>query len=181
MFWACFLFFSCGKGPKTPPKIRKRGGVQKSMGNKVPWKTGVPIYLPVTSRPLISLQKEAVLHPCNFATTHLTARILNFYLPWTSRPMKRRTLSQRPIKKSYRSYFRRAQIRWVIWPSSKYWFFLALSSVGCCGRFGVCFFPLSFIFRLEAGSNVVADLEVGQWGFSQKTREKRRKQDVNRR
>ena len=24
-----------------------------------------------------------------------------------------------PIKKSYRSYFRRAQIRWVIWPSSK--------------------------------------------------------------
>ena len=62
-------------------RIRKRGGVQKSMGNKVPWKTGVPIYLPVTSRPLISLQKEAVLHPCNFATTHLTARILNFYLP----------------------------------------------------------------------------------------------------
>ena len=24
-----------------------------------------------------------------------------------------------PLKKSYRSYFRRAQIRWVIWPSSK--------------------------------------------------------------
>ena len=66
------------------------------MGNKVPWKTGVLIYLPVTSRPLISLQKEAVLSPCNFATTRLTACILNFYLPWTSRPMKRRTLSQRP-------------------------------------------------------------------------------------
>ena len=32
-------------------KVRKRGGVQKSMGNKVPWKTGVLIYLPVTSRP----------------------------------------------------------------------------------------------------------------------------------
>ena len=76
--------------------IRKRGGVQKSMGNKVPWKIGVLIYLPVTSRPLISLQKEPVLSPCNFATTHLTACILNFYLPWTSRPMKRRTLSQRP-------------------------------------------------------------------------------------
>ena len=31
--------------------IRKRGGVQKSMGNKVPWKIGVLIYLPVTSQP----------------------------------------------------------------------------------------------------------------------------------
>ena len=77
--------------------LRKRGGVQKSMGNKVPWKIGVLMYLPVTSRPLISLQKEAVLSPCNFVTTHLTACILNFYLPWTLRPMKRRTLSQRPI------------------------------------------------------------------------------------
>ena len=67
------------------------------MGNKVPWKTGMLIYLPVTPRPLISLQKEAILSPCNFATTHLTARILNFYHPLTSRPMKRRTLSQRPI------------------------------------------------------------------------------------
>ena len=76
--------------------IRKRGGVQKSMGNKVPWKTGVLNHLPVTSRPLISLQKEAVLSPCNFATTHLTACILSFYLAWTSRPMKRRTPSQRP-------------------------------------------------------------------------------------
>ena len=36
------------------------------------------------------------LSPCNFATTHLTASILNFYLPLTSRPMKWRTLSQRP-------------------------------------------------------------------------------------
>ena len=66
------------------------------MGNKVPWKTGMLIYLPVTSQPLISLQKEAVLSPCNFATTHSTACILDFYLPLTSRPMKRRTLSQRP-------------------------------------------------------------------------------------
>ena len=80
----------------THPKVRKRGGVQKSMGNKVPWKTGMLIYLPVTSRPLISLQKEAFLSPCIFATTRLAACILNFYLPWTSRPMKRRTLSQRP-------------------------------------------------------------------------------------
>ena len=58
--------------------LRKRKGVQKSMGNKVSW----------TSRPLISLQKEAVLSPCNFATAHLTACILNCYLPLTSRPMK---------------------------------------------------------------------------------------------
>ena len=77
-------------------KVRKRGGVQKSMGSKVSWKTGMLIYLPVTSRPLISLQKEAVLSLCNFATAHLTACILKFYLPWTSRPMKRRTLSQHP-------------------------------------------------------------------------------------
>ena len=69
--------------------IRKRGGVQKSMGNKVPWKTGVLNYFPVTLRPLISLQKEAFLSPCNFATAHMTACILNFCLPWTSRPMKR--------------------------------------------------------------------------------------------
>ena len=61
--------------------FRKRRGVQKSMGNKVPWKIGMPTCLPVTSQPLISLQKEAVLSPCNFATTHLTACILNFYLP----------------------------------------------------------------------------------------------------
>ena len=54
-------------------RLRKREGVEKSMGNKVPWKTGMPIYLPVTSRPLISLQKEAVSSPCNFATAHLTA------------------------------------------------------------------------------------------------------------
>ena len=67
------------------------------MANKVPWKIGMLIYLPVTSQPFISLQKEAVLSPCNFATTHLTACILNLYLPLTSRPMKRRTLSQRPI------------------------------------------------------------------------------------
>ena len=72
-------------------------GVLESMGNKVPLKTGMLIDLPVTSRPLISLQKEAVSSPCNFTTTHLTACILNFYLPCTSRSMKRRTLSQRPI------------------------------------------------------------------------------------
>ena len=39
-----------------------------------------------------SLQKEAVLSPCNFATGHLIAFILNFYLPWTSRPIQ---ISQR--------------------------------------------------------------------------------------
>ena len=51
---------------------------------------------PVTSRPSIFAQKEAVSSPCNFATTHSTACILKFYLPPTSRPMKWRTLSQRP-------------------------------------------------------------------------------------
>ena len=57
--------------------VRKRGGVQKSMGNKVPWKIGMLIYLPVTSRAPVSLQKEAVLSPCNFAT----ACILKMFLP----------------------------------------------------------------------------------------------------
>ena len=37
-----------------------------------------------------------VLSPCNLVTTHLTACTLKFYLPWISRPMKWRTLSQRP-------------------------------------------------------------------------------------
>ena len=50
-------------------------------------------HLPVTSRPLIFLQKEAFLSPCNFATAHLTACILNFYLPLTSQQtLKWRTL-----------------------------------------------------------------------------------------
>ena len=61
------------------------------------------IYLPVTSRPLISLQKESVLLPCNFAAVPLTACILNLYLPLTSRPMKRRTLSQRPVFEAIKS------------------------------------------------------------------------------
>ena len=76
--------------------FRKRRGVQNSMGNIVPWETGMLIYLPATSRPLISLQKEAVLSPCNFATSHLTAFILDFYLPLTSRPMKRRPFRNAP-------------------------------------------------------------------------------------
>ena len=45
--------------------IRKRRGVQKFMGNKVPWKTGMLIYLPVTLRPLMSLHEEEVLSPSN--------------------------------------------------------------------------------------------------------------------
>ena len=65
------------------------------MGNKVPWKFGMLFHLPATSRPLIFPQKEAFLSPCNFATTHLTASILNFYLPLTSRPTKWRTPSQK--------------------------------------------------------------------------------------
>ena len=66
-----------GEGSFTRRCIRKRRGVQKSIGNKVPWKTGMLMYLPVTSRPLIVLQKEAVLSPCNFAATRLAACILN--------------------------------------------------------------------------------------------------------
>ena len=54
----------------------------------------------MTSRPLIFLQKEAVLSSCNFASAHLTACILRFLLPLTSRPMKWRTLSQRRTRKS---------------------------------------------------------------------------------
>ena len=40
---------------------RKRGGVQKSIGNKVPWKIG-----------------DADLSPCNFATTHFPAERSSF-------------------------------------------------------------------------------------------------------
>ena len=43
---------------------------------------------PVSSRPFIVLQKEAISSPCNFATGHLTAFILHFHLPLTLRPMK---------------------------------------------------------------------------------------------
>ena len=78
------------------PPFTKCGGIQKSMGHKVPWKTGMLICHPVTSRPRAFLQKKSVLSHCNFATTHLAACILNFYLPVTSRPMNWRTLSQRP-------------------------------------------------------------------------------------
>ena len=75
----CLLEALCGCTIRA--SVRKRGGVKKSMGNKVPWKTAMLIYLPVTSRPLVSLQKEAVLSSCNFTTAHLTACILNCYLP----------------------------------------------------------------------------------------------------
>ena len=78
------------------PGIRKREGVQKSIGREVPWKIGVLICHSVTSRPLICPQKEAVSSPDNFATTHMAACILIFYLQLASRPMKWRTLSQSP-------------------------------------------------------------------------------------
>ena len=61
--------------------IRKRRGIQKSMGHKVPWKIGMLICHPAASRPLILTQKEAASSPCNFAITLLTACILKFYLP----------------------------------------------------------------------------------------------------
>ena len=55
---------------------------------------GVLTCHPVTSRPLSFPQKEVVLSPCHFASTHLTASILRCYLPLTSQHMKWRTLSQ---------------------------------------------------------------------------------------
>ena len=65
-------------------KSRKRGGVQKSMGNKAPWKTGMLINLPVTFATTHFPAERSILSPCNFATTHLTACILNCYLPLQS-------------------------------------------------------------------------------------------------
>ena len=62
---------------RSGQNYRKRGGVHKSMGHEVPWKTGMLICDPVTSRPLIVLQTEAVLSPCNFATTHSIACTLS--------------------------------------------------------------------------------------------------------
>ena len=53
--------------------LRKRERVQKSMGHKVPYKTEMLIYNPVTPRFLILLQEEAASSPCNFATAHVTA------------------------------------------------------------------------------------------------------------
>ena len=148
--------------------------VQKSMLHEVPWKIGMLICHPATSRPLISRRKEAVfrenrmggfreegscngrfvlkpdvaiasdvsisskdslaitdffakrpssptiaesplldpppmrdfqvLSPCNFATARLTACILKFHPPWTSQPMKWRTLSQRPSQRTQKHY-----------------------------------------------------------------------------
>ena len=69
-------------------KLENAEGVQKSKGHKVPWKIGMLVYQTVTLRPLVLLQKEAVLSPRNFATTHLTAFTLHVQLPVTSRPMK---------------------------------------------------------------------------------------------
>ena len=80
--------------------FRKRRGDQNSMGNKVPWEIGMMIYLPVTSRRLISLQKEAVLlSPCNFATSHLTAFILDCFWARTHGYCKRGSGGQRKIEK----------------------------------------------------------------------------------
>ena len=55
------------------------------MGHKVLQKIRMLVYLRVTSQPLIFLQKEAVLFPEVFATARLTACVLKFCLPLTSR------------------------------------------------------------------------------------------------
>ena len=78
--WACYMGSSFLGGGRRA-SVRKRGGVQKYMGHKVPWKIGMLICHPVTSRPLIFPQEEAVLSPCNFAITYLTACVVKFYLP----------------------------------------------------------------------------------------------------
>ena len=89
-------FAPCGQ-----TKARKPEGVQKySWVIKSSMEDWGADLSPCNSRPLIFPLKEAVLSPCNFATTHWTASILSFYLPCTSRPMKWRTLAQRPRKKS---------------------------------------------------------------------------------
>ena len=61
------------------PQISGRTEVSKSI--KVAWKTGMQTCDSPTSQPRIFLQKDAVLSSWNFATTHLTAVILHFYLP----------------------------------------------------------------------------------------------------
>ena len=53
-------FFRGNQAELAKIGFRKRGGVQKSMGNKVPWKIG------------------ADLSPCNFATAHFPAEISSF-------------------------------------------------------------------------------------------------------
>ena len=59
-----FLEGILGREALEGHRIGKRGGAQKSMGHKVPWKIGMLICHPVTARPLIFLQKEAILSPC---------------------------------------------------------------------------------------------------------------------
>ena len=120
------------------------------MGNKVPLKTGMLIYLPVTSPPLIYLQKEAVLSPCNFATTHLTACILSFYLSFTSRPTKRSTLSQHPnIEKQGNEISTVFSFQTPLWPQKnkagieifkREWFFCAGGKLFMFERELFCFF-----------------------------------------
>ena len=77
----------------------RAGGVQKSSGHKVSWKTGVLSCHPVTSRPPTHVPAErTVLSPCGFETARLTVFILNLLktcLLVTLRPTKWRTLSQR--------------------------------------------------------------------------------------
>ena len=55
-------FFIAATLGASGPKIFRKRGIQKSMGNKAPWKTGMLIYLPVTSRPLISLHRKKQFH-----------------------------------------------------------------------------------------------------------------------
>ena len=72
------------------------------------------LYLPVTSRPLIFSQKEAFLSPFTFATTRLTACILNFI--------------QNALKERRRRCARK-------WSSIKVFLespFCSLSPSGCC-------------------------------------------------
>ena len=66
-----------GAQTRANANIRKREGVQKSMGNEVPWKTWMLIYLRLGCRICISLQ----LRDHSFSR-----RKKQFYLPVASRP-----------------------------------------------------------------------------------------------
>ena len=71
-------------------------GVQTSTGHKAPWKIG-------NFTTAHFLQEEAVLSPCNFATTHLTAFILNSGVlsPLNFATHEMETLPRRPIEGTF--------------------------------------------------------------------------------
>ena len=88
--------------------FRKRGGVQNSMGNKVPWKIGTLIYLPVTSRPLFSCRKKQFYH---LVTSRPAIWRLSFWIfislelrdPWNGGPFRNAPMMFSGFPKSFGS------------------------------------------------------------------------------